>query len=202
MSMVQLWLLFGIAVPILIAFRLAGLNRGLIPAGNGATPVGLAEGSMTVRGFAAETLEVEAVLASAAGAARDAARVGFVRLELAVEGGLRAHIDATALRDAVRAMLLTAIQSAPGGQVLITAMALDNQLHIRITDDGNWADQRTRECQARGAEELIALQGGSIAIDTRPNRGTTITMRLPLPSGLNVRPEDLHWTGDLAGQEA
>jgi signal transduction histidine kinase len=91
------------------------------------------------------------------------------------------HVDPGALRKALRETMLIAIRAAPGGQVLVTALTLGSQLHIRITDDGLGADQRDREMLTRSAEASIALQGGSIAVEVRPGHGTMVTVRLPLP---------------------
>lgn len=103
-------------------------------------------------------------------------------MQLAVKAGLQARVDPNALRIVLRTILLTAIRSSPGGDVLITASSLGRQLRIGVMDDAGQADQRTRESLAREAGELIALQGGSVIVEARPGRGTTVTIRLPSPA--------------------
>jgi signal transduction histidine kinase len=93
---------------------------------------------------------------------------------------------------ALRQTMLTAIHAAAGGQVLVTAMALGSQLHIRVTDDGPGADQLNREALTREAQTLIALQGGSVVVEARPGKGTTVSIRLPLPSTAGQEIRALH----------
>jgi signal transduction histidine kinase len=78
----------------------------------------------------------------------------------------------------LRELVATAIYESPGGQVLVSVLPLGSEMHIAVTDDGRGADQRLRETMARGAEQLIALQGGRIAVEARA-QGTTVTVRMP-----------------------
>ena len=184
MSVVQLGLLLAIFAPFALALWVA-YQRGPRASTNRANrPDIVAEFPLTRVSFAAETMEIEPAVRSAADAVHHEARARFVQIELAVRPGTKAHVDPRALRSALHATVLTAVHATPGGQVLITTQTLGSQLHIRITDDGRNADQLTRERQARGAEELIALQGGSIAVEVRSGRGTTVTIRLPLPGDM------------------
>jgi signal transduction histidine kinase len=104
-----------------------------------------------------------------------------VRMQLAVGAAMIVPLHPSVLRMALRDTMLAAIDAAPGGHVLITAATLGRQLHIGIIDDGPGIDQQAREISMRQTETLIALQGGSIAIEARPGRGTAVTIRLPMP---------------------
>jgi hypothetical protein len=53
-------------------------------------------------------------------------------------------------------------------------------MHLRVLDDGANADCQSREGLTREAGSLIALQGGSIAVETFAGCGTAVTIHLPL----------------------
>jgi signal transduction histidine kinase len=129
----------------------------------------------------AASVDLEAALRDAVGTVAAVGRSRWVRIELAVDAAMTLPVDPNAFRMALRDSLLLAIDNATGGQVLVTAAALGSQLHIRITDDGPGIDQQVREASMRMGEALIALQGGSIAVEAQPGRGTTVTIRLPMP---------------------
>jgi len=180
-SIVQLGLLFAIATPFALAAWIAHRRKPEVLLSADATPDSTAGSPLACAGFAAETLDIEPVVRVVADALSQLARTHTVHIELAVTPGLQAHIDPNALRLALRAAIFTAIRATPGGQVLVTGATVGGQSHIRVTDDGKDANQLTRESLARDAEELIALQGGSIAVDVTTGRGTTVTLRLPPP---------------------
>jgi hypothetical protein len=180
MSVVQMGLLAAIVTPFALSIWVAFVHRPLAPNNSGAPAEAFGASALTHSGFAAETLDLEPIVRAVAHSLRDEAGARSVRVQLAVDPALRARVDRCSLEEALRTAVLTAIQAAPGGQVLITVMTVGGQLHIRITDDGKNNDQRTREGRARDAEELIALQGGSVCVEARPGRATTVTIRLPL----------------------
>jgi signal transduction histidine kinase len=109
------------------------------------------------------------------------------------------HVDATQVGEAVRLLAVNAIEAvADGGRVLLEASgdALAGRARIIIADDGPGMDPDTatragdpffsgREA-GRGiglglpkARRLIESSGGSLAIDSRPGRGTRCTIDLP-----------------------
>jgi hypothetical protein len=133
-------------------------------------------------GLVAASVDLEAALRDAVLVVEAVARSRWVRMELAVGPAIPVPMDPSTLRMALRDIMLTAINAAPGGQVLVAAATLGRELHIRITDDGSGADQQVRETSMRQTEALVALQGGSLAIEAQPSRGTTVTIRLPMPA--------------------
>lgn len=137
--------------------------------------------------FEAETVDLESALWETATALGSVARAHWVKIDVAVHAGMTVCVDPSALRIALREAMLSAIRRAAGGQVLVTAANLGSQLHIRVIDDGLGADQQGREMLMRGAEASIALQGGSIAVEARPGRGTTVVVRLPLPGDVRYK---------------
>jgi signal transduction histidine kinase len=199
MSVVQMGLLAAIVTPFALSIWVAFVHRPMVPNNFGAPVEAFGASALTRSGFAAETLDLEPIVRATAHALRDKASARSVRVQLAVDPGLKARVDRNSLQEALRTVVLTAVQATPGGQVLITGMSVGGQLHIRITDDGKNTDQRTRESLARDAEELIALQGGSVCVEARPGRATTVTIRLPLPGGNR---EELNESPAMADQAA
>ena len=178
MNSVQLGLLSAATAPFLLAIWAAFLNRQLAPAAVLDPPSGFLPSGTR---FAAETLNLAAMAQVVAEALEPLAHAHHVRICLAVPQGMTVRADPGALRMALRETLLTAMRATPGGQVMLSALTVGTESHIRITDDGAEARQQRRESMARGAEELIALQGGRLIVVARPGRGTTVTIRLPMP---------------------
>ena len=182
MDVVELGLIFAISAPFAVAVWMALQDR----AGDHVVyPREIVGSELRLGRSRAETLDVEQEVRAAADSAADLACAHSVRTRLAVAPGTTARVDPIALRTALRAVIEQAIRTAVGGQVLITAAALGPQIHIRVTDDAADADQRSREAGTREASSLIALQGGSIAIEAAQGRGTTVTIRLPLPGRID-----------------
>ena len=69
--------------------------------------------------------------------------------------------------------------------MLITAAMSDDWVHIRITDDGPGTDQEGRETAMRQTKALIDSQGGCVAIQAQPGRGTAVTIAVRLPNAAN-----------------
>jgi signal transduction histidine kinase len=112
---------------------------------------------------------------------------------------LRLHVDATQISEAVRMLVINAIEAvADGGRVHLEAVgdAAAGRGRIIVVDDGPGMDAETaaragdpffsgREA-GRGiglglpkARRLIESSGGSLTIDSRPGRGTRCTIDLP-----------------------
>ncbi len=181
MSIVQQGLLYALCAPFVIVGWIA-FTHGRLPA---VAVIAPSDGTGDANGGSARTparlVEIETAVCEAVAALYPWARALGVRIDIALCPDMRVHVDPGALGMALRLIMMTAIQSAPGGQVLITGLGLGTQGHIRVTDDGAGASQRDREGLVREAASLIALQGGSIAVEARPGRGTTVAVRLPLP---------------------
>ncbi|GEM_PF-628439 len=82
------------------------------------------------------------------------------------------------------------VRHAQAQHVTIDLWQDQQTLHMRIRDDGIGFDVRAaQERAARGSSggllgmrERVALAGGSLMIDSTPNMGTSLWVRLPLPS--------------------
>jgi signal transduction histidine kinase len=177
MSILHLILLSAAAAPFILATWAAFLHWR--PPFADIDTMGTAPRLIRTR-FEAETMDLSDVLRSMADSLEPLARPRFVRILLAVGPGHMVHADRDALNTMLRETIGTAIRAAPGGQVLISVRTLGTQTHIVVTDDGANADQKLRETLGRAAGELIALQGGTLAIEARAGRGTSVTLRLPL----------------------
>ncbi len=110
-------------------------------------------------------------------AARD-----LVQLEFAVPPGLTVHADRLALRTVLSELIANAVRHTPGGRVLLSAIELGGRVQIAVIDDGAGADAATQEAALREVAQLVALQGGTIDIDTWRGEGTTVIVRLPDPA--------------------
>jgi two-component system, cell cycle sensor histidine kinase PleC len=205
MSIVQSGLPVALSVPFILATWIAFMHRRRVAARPGTgqyAAVGAGGLNPGDACFAAATVDLEAALRKAAEAANSSARLGWVRIDLALGAAMMVPVDPTAFGMVLCETMLTAIRAAPGGQVLVTTATLGSQLHIRVTDDGAGADQWLRETAMRQTEALIALQGGSIAVDARPGRGTTVTIRLPMPAPAEGEPNALAQLPVLADHDA
>jgi hypothetical protein len=181
-------LLAALSSPFLIAAWVAHANRPSTRAEGPLAPDHLLEAPMPLTGFQATALDLEPEVRAAADAMAPLARARGVKVDLSVSPGSAVHMDRAALRTVLRAMLLVAIDSTQRGQVLITAARLGAQMHIRVIDDGARADRASRERQLRDAGALVALQGGSIAVEAHAGRGTAMTASLPMPAGAAWEP--------------
>ncbi len=108
-----------------------------------------------------------------------AAREGLVRLEIAVQSGLEVRADPRVYRDVLAGLLRHAIAQAPGGRVLLTAARHGGRVQVAVVDDGAGSDPRAQQSSLRDSERLIALQGGTLEINSRPGEGTTVVARWP-----------------------
>jgi signal transduction histidine kinase len=202
MGVVQLGLLLAIAAPFVVAIWVAARRTPPVAAGRDAFLDRPDEFPPARVSFAAETLKVEPAVRAVADTLHAAARLHSVQIELAITPKLDVRVDPEALRYALRAMLQSAIRATNGGQVLVTALIVGSQTHIRVVDDGPETDQRARESLLREASDLIALQGGSIVVEARPGRGTVVTIRLPLPGEAAATADAADFVPALAKQAA
>jgi hypothetical protein len=135
------------------------------------------------RGLVAVAPETETVLA----AANDFARGRSVELQMAVEPHLIAQADAAEYQTCLRQLILDAIGRAHSG-VLVTAMRQADSVEIAVLDDGTAPTGARRDSSTPPSTEPSVPPaippGATLSVDCRPERGTTILLRLPLPNWL------------------
>jgi len=126
-------------------------------------------------------VDLEVAVRAAIASVAAMARLRQVRIELAMGTTATRTIPVSpgVLRTALHDIMLTAIDAAPGGRMLVTAGTCGDQVHIRITDDGRTPDRQGRETSTWQTGVAIAAQGGSVAVEARPGEGTTVTIELP-----------------------
>jgi signal transduction histidine kinase len=118
--------------------------------------------------------------------ARELSRRGDIEVKVHAEN-ISEHVP-----DEVKVCLYRVIQEASNNaqrhahakNVLVELMQSDDAIHLTITDDGSGFDaKRTRGMGLLGMEERVKRLGGTIALDSRANVGTTIHVVLPLAAG-------------------
>jgi len=114
---------------------------------------------------------------------------------------LALHVDAGQLAEALRALVQNAIEAVDdGGHFTVSGREAGGMVEIEVADDGRGMDAATlrrafdpffsgREA-GRGiglglpkAWRLVELNGGTVAIDSRPGGGTRVTVAVPMASG-------------------
>ena len=94
---------------------------------------------------------------------------------------LTVRADPVGFRQILVDVLRNAIGHAPGGKVLLGGMRHGGRVQIVILDDGHGPDRLDQRAALRPAEQIVALQGGVLQVETHPRHGTLVTMRLPEP---------------------
>jgi len=155
-----------------------------------------------------QPVDLSSVAAQAAVAAR--ARQPGRALTVAAAGPVIVSADAGRIRQVIDNLLGNALQHTPPGTpvtVAVAAAADHGQLTVADTGPGLSADQAIRvfdrfyrtdpaRSRAKGgaglglsiAAALVAAHGGTITVDTRPGRGATFAVRLPLAERDAPRP--------------
>jgi signal transduction histidine kinase len=151
---------------------------------------------------AAGDVDVAAVLRDAIAASEPEAAERAVTIALRPNGALPVvGGDADALRSAVQNVIGNAIKySSAGGVVSVAPRDESGRVRFRIEDEGIGIDaadlphvfepfyrgRRALESQVRGSgiglslvRTIVEEHGGSVAIDSRPGEGTTVTIELP-----------------------
>ena len=77
----------------------------------------------------------------------------------------------------------SAMHHAPCGRVLLSAIRLGGRVQIAVIDDGDGPAAAVQEAALRDMAQLVALQGGTIDVESRRGEGTTVLVRLPEPMG-------------------
>jgi signal transduction histidine kinase len=81
----------------------------------------------------------------------------------------------------VQEALRNIVKHAAGRRVVVAVQRLQDQVQLKVTDDGKGFDlAKTREQGGGlglcGIDERVRLVGGRLSIDTAPNQGTTISV--------------------------
>jgi signal transduction histidine kinase len=122
-------------------------------------------------------------------------------LEVVVPSDLWVTADEQRLRQAVMNLLDNAIRCSPeGGRLRIAARARDEEMEISVTDDGPGIPEadlpyifdrfytvnkaRSRAASGTGlglaiTRSILEAHGGSVRVESRPQGGSTFTLRLP-----------------------
>ncbi|MGE0417595.1 MAG: sensor histidine kinase [Acetobacteraceae bacterium] len=103
-----------------------------------------------------------------------------VRLESAVMPGVTMRTDPMVLRNVLMETIAGAIRAADGGRVLVAVFLDPEATEITVTDDGPVRADSLREVELRVVAAILDLHGGTVMLDARPNRGTVVTLRLPI----------------------
>ncbi len=93
----------------------------------------------------------------------------------------------SALYRIVQECLANVLKHAKAKRVSVTVAGLANAVDLLITDDGQGfvpeAVDGSRHLGLTSMRERVAQLDGKITIDSRPGAGTTISIRIPAPSG-------------------
>ncbi len=127
---------------------------------------------------------------------------GNIRLELALgAGAVRVWVDKAQLENALLNLVINARDAMPdGGQLRLATLAdrPHGRVRIEVSDSGRGMDEATRErifepfFTTKGLGSglglsivygFVAQSGGDIRVDSRPGRGTTFVLSLPLTEG-------------------
>lgn len=106
-----------------------------------------------------------------------------VRADVAVGRDLRVQISQAVLAELLGSLLTEAINHAPGGRLLVTAVGQRKQVTIGVTDDRPWAHPAMRRNSLTSLAEQVCHLGGGLFVDEHPGEGTTVNLRLVAPLG-------------------
>ncbi|MGH7413611.1 MAG: ATP-binding protein, partial [Candidatus Rokuibacteriota bacterium] len=142
---------------------------------------------------------------------RDQAQSRGVTYDVRVEGGPVPLVAGTVeeLREALLNLLNNALDAMPaGGRFTFQGAAEGDRVVIRATDSGCGMSEETRRrvfepfFTTKGAQGnglglavvwgIMARHGGELAVDSAVGRGTTFTIRLPVPAVLPADPDAEH----------
>ncbi len=147
-----------------------------------------------------DSVDIHACLASVLGLVRERARHGKLSLAFDCPPDIgRMIADEQRLKQALIHLLNNALTFTPaGGTVGLSAARTEDAVEINVTDTGVGMPkaevdrlmqpfERGADVPAAGAglgltlvKSIVGLHGGTLEIASRPNRGTTVTCRLPV----------------------
>jgi PAS domain S-box-containing protein len=82
-----------------------------------------------------------------------------------------------------------AVKHSGAKQVGVELMTVDNEIHLSVADDGSGFDVEskgaTRALGLVSMRERVRLVQGQIRIESKPGKGTRVTVRIPVPEGTN-----------------
>jgi signal transduction histidine kinase len=104
-----------------------------------------------------------------------------VKLDLAVGGRLADHIEVGAYY-IVSEALTNAAKHSRASEVEVSVQAHDGVLQLAIDDDGVGGADPARGSGLTGLADRVAALGGTIAIASPPDRGTSLRVELPVVS--------------------
>jgi signal transduction histidine kinase len=118
-----------------------------------------------------------------------------VEVRLSIDHDAKVMADQSSVRGALMNLMLNAIEAMPqGGTLSIAAGETGNTLRLEITDTGRGIAEEeakkifepfyTTKAQGLGlgmpyAKRIIEQHGGTIALNSRPGEGTTLSIALP-----------------------
>lgn len=109
---------------------------------------------------------------------RDALAEHGVRLELALQPGLRCRIQKPAFHSLLNGLIRYGIEKAPGRRLLIVGAGQGERVSIAMTLDGAPDDVRTVQANIRTIEEVAALQSASTSVHVTPGVSTTVYLKI------------------------
>jgi hypothetical protein len=159
------------------------------PAGGEPTAAAPAPFALARSPFASGDLDVAAELRHVLVHMAAQAGCHLVQLEFAAQPDLTVHADRLALHAVLSELVGSAMHHAPCGRVLLSAIRLGGRVQIAVIDDGDGPAAAVQEAALRDMAQLVALQGGTIDVESRRGEGTTVLVRLPEPMGTASTPE-------------
>jgi signal transduction histidine kinase len=146
-----------------------------------------------------DNVDLDAIVADAAGRFRFQADEADVRLRLALDGA-PVHADGRRLEQVLANLVDNAIRFAPSGsEVLIRTYRVENETVIEVNNGGEpipeeslsavfdrfyQVDPARTEARHSGlglsiVQELVQAHGGTVGVQSSRDAGTTFTVRLP-----------------------
>jgi signal transduction histidine kinase len=91
----------------------------------------------------------------------------------------------------VQEALTNCVRHANATEIRISLTARDGCLQVLVSDDGQGLDPARRHSGLglRGIDERVKELAGTMSIARGPDRGTTLTARLPLPAAGTETPD-------------
>jgi signal transduction histidine kinase len=116
---------------------------------------------------------------------RDLARRYGVNIELSVNGDLDVLPEGhrTCVYRAIQEALTNCVRHAQAHSIKVSVTGQDDRLYASVSDNGiGFESARRRDgLGLRGIEERVKELRGTMSITGAPGRGTTLTIRLPVP---------------------